>query len=508
MTVTGLATINLSQLSGWQQTMLFLQMLIGSPVFVSLIMITVRKYFFQLEFDHIIESRRQAMREKQMESGGLTSPLKKLRRFSQTFVGEKPGQAASQRTPSWRDRLKSRMQAKNSGKGPSDITRDTPPSEDSSHEEGSTWKKDDVQGGIQSVHDKTRSTYGQTVTDSGRNTPAREYAEKEQQRPAMSRNSSTWGWAKGESKTPQKPKIRADMIKRVEGGGVGLINPMGWYQTPSSGAGPGGNGLLFQPVMEPGPSILGNPNGNPDSQIEPFNESPTLMENEPLPTVVEGVPTRPKSPEISTVRRESEPIRHDHVNEIIPAEDKFPRTKTIAFDRLEEPPRTAYASGRDTNGMYQHTASHGYMPRTGTIRSSAAAGYGGNGLERTVTGRRSVNTMAVPATRTMGTGYMPRTMTINQAAKHQNFGGFPTPLAIGKAAFNRLFPDTGQKLKKTLTLHQTVTQGGTITGGDGISEIRPVDYISFDAGKSFLSKLNFLTRALTDDSCYSGRTKQ
>lgn len=33
MTVCGLATIDLSELTGWQQTILFIQMCLGSPVY-------------------------------------------------------------------------------------------------------------------------------------------------------------------------------------------------------------------------------------------------------------------------------------------------------------------------------------------------------------------------------------------------------------------------------------------------------------------------------------------
>ncbi|KAK7057587.1 potassium transport protein [Favolaschia claudopus] len=55
MTVCGLATVDLSSLTGWQQTILFIQMCLGSPVAVSWFMVYLRKYYFARKFEHIIE---------------------------------------------------------------------------------------------------------------------------------------------------------------------------------------------------------------------------------------------------------------------------------------------------------------------------------------------------------------------------------------------------------------------------------------------------------------------
>ncbi|KAG2055487.1 TrkH-domain-containing protein [Suillus hirtellus] len=62
MTVCGLATVNLSQLTAWQQVLLFIQMCIGNPVIVSWVMVYTRRYYFAKTFDHIIgvEAARQA----------------------------------------------------------------------------------------------------------------------------------------------------------------------------------------------------------------------------------------------------------------------------------------------------------------------------------------------------------------------------------------------------------------------------------------------------------------
>ncbi|KAJ7821116.1 cation transport protein-domain-containing protein [Mycena olivaceomarginata] len=56
MTVCGLATVDLSSLTGWQQVILFIQMCLGSPVVVSWVMVYMRKYYFAKKFEHLIEA--------------------------------------------------------------------------------------------------------------------------------------------------------------------------------------------------------------------------------------------------------------------------------------------------------------------------------------------------------------------------------------------------------------------------------------------------------------------
>ncbi|KAG1861717.1 cation transport protein-domain-containing protein [Suillus subalutaceus] len=62
MTMCGLTTVNLSQLTAWQQVLLFIQMCIGNPVIVSWVMVYTRRHYFAKTLDHIIgvEAARQA----------------------------------------------------------------------------------------------------------------------------------------------------------------------------------------------------------------------------------------------------------------------------------------------------------------------------------------------------------------------------------------------------------------------------------------------------------------
>ncbi|KAL0955885.1 hypothetical protein HGRIS_002083 [Hohenbuehelia grisea] len=63
MTVCGLATVDLSLLTNWQQAMLFLLMCMGSPVLVSWVMVFIRKYYFAKKFEHIIAAKAEKQAE-------------------------------------------------------------------------------------------------------------------------------------------------------------------------------------------------------------------------------------------------------------------------------------------------------------------------------------------------------------------------------------------------------------------------------------------------------------
>ncbi|KAE9400631.1 hypothetical protein BT96DRAFT_965214 [Gymnopus androsaceus JB14] len=69
MTVCGLATVNMSSLTPWQQVLLFIQMCLGSPVLVSWVMVYIRKYYFEKKFEYIIETA--AARRKSRKGDGI-----------------------------------------------------------------------------------------------------------------------------------------------------------------------------------------------------------------------------------------------------------------------------------------------------------------------------------------------------------------------------------------------------------------------------------------------------
>lgn len=175
------------------------------------------------------------------------------------------------------------------------------------------------------------------------------------------------------------------MIQRVEGGGVGLVNPMGWYHSPLEG--PTSEVVIppresyelneTRPAPPPPEPILNNAEGVMESTIQPgteyYTESPTELSRVHSPENHSSEPPQ-------EARRSSEPTNH-----LAPLsnEEKFPRTKTIAFDDNVDKGRPnrgsvavagmpgAGAPNRDF--VYPSQArTTGYMPRTGTIRSMNA----------------------------------------------------------------------------------------------------------------------------------------
>jgi hypothetical protein len=71
MTVTGLATIDLSQLTGFQQAILFFLMCIGNPVIISWLIVYTRRRFFRNKLSHIISE--ELKRERQ---GGIIAAMR------------------------------------------------------------------------------------------------------------------------------------------------------------------------------------------------------------------------------------------------------------------------------------------------------------------------------------------------------------------------------------------------------------------------------------------------
>ncbi|KAJ9092436.1 hypothetical protein QFC21_006818 [Naganishia friedmannii] len=486
MTVTGLATNNLSTLSGFQQAVLFVQMIMGNIIAISMVMILVRQHFFRQEFRHIIEARRQAELEAARHSeGGMQSPLSRLRRFSQSIT-HNPMVHRQQTAPAppppppdirlrWGDLFRT----------------SAPPSANNSPrhsiDESRAARSDDSHRSSPSSLDKSQRLARHTENG----TP---------QRPRMPEHQQSMGKAgKKKGKGWKGTKLRTDMIKRVEGGGLGLINPMGWYHSPPDGGedvmAPRESFELDGPrVMHDSPRALDpiitnaddmatmNHHGMTD-QVIPLVESPTELSGvNPVHSRDHHSPLQhPATPE---QRRASEPNNHLSINGAA-MDEKFPRTKTIAFDENIErdKPQRGSGAGLAGNSNYAYPSyarTTGYMPRTGTIRSmnpGSALQMDRTLTRRTVAGSASGGRI-LPLSSTMNSAGMPRTMTINQTAKHTGFGGFPTPLALLRAGFDTFFPKQSEKLQRTFTMQRTLSNPGSASNG----EVKEVGYISFDAG--------------------------
>lgn len=78
MTEAGLNTVNLSTLTTWQQTMLFLLIMLGSTIWVSIWTVLARKHVFEKRFESIVRAERTRRLNRRGSSTSLSLP--KLRK--------------------------------------------------------------------------------------------------------------------------------------------------------------------------------------------------------------------------------------------------------------------------------------------------------------------------------------------------------------------------------------------------------------------------------------------
>ncbi|KGB77669.1 potassium ion transporter [Cryptococcus deuterogattii R265] len=431
MTVTGLATVDLSTLSPFQQVILFLQMIIGSLSFVSIVMILVRQYFFRQAFKHVLQERerRRSRLTKTITRVATTAPpiLAIRKRFGAGFRGF--------------------------AKGDTESKNGSP--------DGSTPSSLELKA----------------VSHSPKKAEDHKHRKKGHQ------------------------KLHPDMIKRVEGGGVGLINPMGWYDaeraeipTPAptpehrndmplpSGKTVAADGKDLSQALEAavvsGVAQVRQPSGVSEAK---HKESKTkLPEAEAEADVADEVstafhkrdrtPTPPPSP-----RHHKIPYAGLQLTD-----EAFPRSKTIAFEDAIDDSHDHRERGSTTQ------REGGTFPRTATFRNNAADPR-----------------LPYSATMQSNAGNFPRTYSLRPMNSHrpdarmEGFGGFPTPLAIGKKVFRKIFPETSKTLSKTFTVSRTNTLSGRSIGGG--SEGKDVPYISFAATIGRNSRFQGLTTEQMDE---------
>ncbi|KAI1407608.1 TrkH-domain-containing protein [Hypoxylon sp. FL1857] len=83
MTEAGLNTVNLSQMTTWQQILLWLLIIIGSSIWVSIWTVLVRKHAFEVRFEEIV--RKERKRSLERRNASLTLPIAhRLRTFGRS----------------------------------------------------------------------------------------------------------------------------------------------------------------------------------------------------------------------------------------------------------------------------------------------------------------------------------------------------------------------------------------------------------------------------------------
>ncbi|ORY31209.1 cation transport protein-domain-containing protein [Naematelia encephala] len=414
MTVTGLATINLSTLSVFQQVLLFIQMVIGSTTFVSIIMIVVRRHFFRSTFKHAIKEHQK--RQRRRPSFNLQKTFTRVASAAPaplTAIKRRFGSVSKEDNKEAHE-MNGRDSAEHSG---------TPSSVEPKHEPNSHIP--DMRLPEPAAREKEKKKHG-----------------------------------------GKKKQISKGMIRRVEGGGVGMVNPMGWYDTerpleprtdeppplalPASDVDfesreeeshPRGLGLQRQPRINEGEVL----------ELEP---NPRFLDD-PIPRMVSSSPP-PMDP------GESPPSKTPYAGKTL-TDEAFPRSKTIAFDDADDGMDHVHHDRGMTTAR-----DGGFFPRTATARSQRGEA-------------------GVPRTGTVAS--FPRTYSLRPTVSRQpadprlsGFGGFPTPFEVARTLAKRFAPETSRTLTKSLTIQRTntITGRGTLASQDAIDG-KEVPYISFSA---------------------------
>ncbi|KAI8958065.1 TrkH-domain-containing protein [Daldinia sp. FL1419] len=97
MTEAGLNTVNLSQMTTWQQVLLWLLIIIGSSIWVSIWTVLVRKHAFEARFEEIVRKERKRRLERRNPSLTLLPITHRLR----TLGRSRTGQDNSEGIPPW-----------------------------------------------------------------------------------------------------------------------------------------------------------------------------------------------------------------------------------------------------------------------------------------------------------------------------------------------------------------------------------------------------------------------
>ncbi|KAH7102157.1 cation transport protein-domain-containing protein [Auriculariales sp. MPI-PUGE-AT-0066] len=364
MTVTGLATVDLSSLTRFQQVLIFFQACIGNVVFVSWIMVYIRVHFFEKKLKHIIAAEIQ-------RQSGANSPE------DTSVVG--PSSSLPARIAAML------IRRSNASK------------------------------------EKSRRTVSASDTKALSNITEME---------------ETGGGA-----SSLKAKLRANMIRRVDTA-PRLINPQGWISEHGPVVIPPPPAILSGPLTaEAPPPFVESPRRE---SIELTVESPEGEGESPNPDRVDSnfqFPLRRRHhPDVDTQLKPTN-TRHSGAN--------FPRTQTVEF--APHPPLRAHGRQHSIAPSHPESLNASYFPRA-----------------------HSYDSRNMPRSQSFG----PRQYSI-QPQRDIGFGGFPWPTTLAMRFIRYLFPNVGNRLRRTFTMPRTSTH---MSGRDGpLSDSGRPAYLSFDA---------------------------
>ncbi|KAI0827486.1 TrkH-domain-containing protein [Hypoxylon sp. FL0890] len=97
MTEAGLNTVNLSQMTTWQQVLLWFLIIIGSSIWVSIWTVLVRKHAFEVRFEEIVRKERKRRLERRSASLTVLPITHRLRTFARSRTVPDSGDTATSR---------------------------------------------------------------------------------------------------------------------------------------------------------------------------------------------------------------------------------------------------------------------------------------------------------------------------------------------------------------------------------------------------------------------------
>ncbi|PWN32407.1 uncharacterized protein FA14DRAFT_127218 [Meira miltonrushii] len=518
MTVTGLATINVSTSTAWQQAILFFLMAIGNITAVSVTMIWIRRHFFRVKFDTIIRrSAKARQRMNDVEFAHQKQKRKELIRLQRLLGLRKRGNdtaneeevdlqhlhnKANKRnklTPRTA-RKKERQRKKQQGPLRADMIRrmDQPavlinPMGAISHKIGEPERGTETGidasnggngGGILNTNGSGDDN-GITDGEASVNVPNIRIAEPSLS-PAHLRRASIID----SSQTQQSPSGRQSPESLIEEEGERMHSDIRSR-----------NGEDDVPLESSGGAS--SPKNTPNSADAIRSQMRTRFAD-----------NHQNADILQRSRGESDPplplhyVHHRHGSEIHSTRpthlrtDMFPRAQTIEF---AEPPLQPHAhssssaaarSSSIANPLSPNNHSFGSNDHTLRYRTPTI----GNEFERTPTmitqrsgtygGQRRIGANGIPITRT------------HTSSKERGFGGFPTPIELAGAAIKRALPQVQERFKRSTTIPRTATfisvQSMGESGLDG-GITRSAPYLTFDATVSRNSRFHQLTEAQRDE---------
>ncbi|KAH7909367.1 cation transport protein-domain-containing protein [Hygrophoropsis aurantiaca] len=436
ITVCGLATVNLSMLTPWQQALLFIQMCMGSPVVVSWVMVYIRRLYFAKKFDHIIkaESARRAA-------------LKIERELSRQSAAS----ASSAQKP-WSKRVSTMLRRRT---GLSIVVEDTKSDEDRDSPK-------EKEGGRKLRTDMIRRMDAppKLVNPSGWISEGRTVADGvvDQPKPISPRQ-----LAFADSVTRSPERMPVDLLPEYGDDGQAETQD---YPPPDG---------VSRPLH---PRRLSDP-GIPGKQVSsgPLHKSSTLHSTvhsaQPPPARGRGSAGMPRT---TTIEFAPNIDRHHPI----------PLSPVTSRGRREH----AQSAGSESESEYSYHARSRSRPRR---RSSAAPPHVNIPMDQHPT------THTYRSSRRASQSYPTQPYEppdFQPAQKLSGFGGFPMPHELLASLFGKLFPRVKTRLQRTVTIPATTTiagggrvptlpgrmdsvvDGGSVTAGDGT---KSVPYISFDA---------------------------